>query len=62
MVAARASRWTAWALIFCQALGEPYAKTSIGAPFTDLSVSEEELAAIALRKSQRCWMRKEPIA
>ncbi|MDR2188681.1 MAG: hypothetical protein LBE62_11650 [Azonexus sp.] len=38
-------------------LGEAYAKTSIGIPFTDLSEDEEELLALALDEFDRYLMR-----
>lgn len=41
------------------ALGEAYAKTSIGVPFGDLSEDEEQWVAIALKTFHRYWM-KEP--
>jgi hypothetical protein len=38
------------------ALGEAYAKTSIGVPFTDLSGDEEAWVAMALRTFRKYWM------
>lgn len=40
-----------------RALGEAYAKTSIGIPFSDLSEEEEEWIEIALAAFQMGWMR-----
>jgi hypothetical protein len=37
-------------------LGEPYAKTSIGIPFTDLTLDEQEWVRIALQEFHRGWM------
>lgn len=40
------------------ALGEAYAKTSIGVPFEDLSEDEEAWIAIALKTFCRFWMQE----
>lgn len=40
------------------ALGEPYAKTSIGVPFRDLSEEEEEWVEDALKTFFHYWMRE----
>lgn len=39
------------------ALGEAYAKTSIGMPFTDLSDDEEAWVTMALETFEHYWMR-----
>lgn len=39
------------------ALGEAYAKTSIGVPFTDLSEDEEAWVSVALRTFRTYWMK-----